>query len=163
MRGWMAGAMIVAAATAMPARAQSFDAGDPARIADALRTAGYKAELKKNDAGDPYIASAANGSDFTIDFYGCQSGTKCGSFQFFSYYKKDPLYTLPLINEWNAGKRFLKLRIDQDGDLAYSMDVTAVGTMTQETFADWVDWFEVMDGELSKFLEGKRTAAKQAG
>ncbi|MHA6723107.1 YbjN domain-containing protein [Sphingomonas sp. RS2018] len=160
--------MMMAAALALlavPAAAQDklFDATDPATIAGALKEAGYKAELKTNAEGEPYIVSAANGSPFTIEFYGCEKAKACGSFQFYGYFKKEPLYTVQLANDWNASKRFLKVRIDKDGDLALSMDVTGVGKMTQAQFADWVDWYQVMDGELDKFLTEKRAAAKPAG
>lgn len=150
-----------ALAVAMPAAAQDklFDATDPAQIVEAMKEAGFKAELKTNDQGEPFIKSAANGSPFSVEFYGCEGQKGCQSFQFYSWYKKDPLYTLELVSEWNKLKRFLKLRIDQDGDLALSMDVSAVGKMTQANFADWIDWYQVMDGELDKFLSEKRRAA----
>lgn len=146
--------------TAAPARAENFDATSPAAVAAALQKAGYRAELNTNKEGRPFITSAANGNDFTVDFYGCEGATKCGSFQFYSYYKKDPLYTPALVAEWNASKRFVKLFIDSDGDLSYAIDVTGVGTMSQENFADWIDWFQVMDAELAKFIADKRPAAK---
>ncbi|URW76460.1 YbjN domain-containing protein [Sphingomonas donggukensis] len=164
MRAVIAGMAAMAAAVAQPALAQDklFDATDPATLTEAMKTAGFKAELKTNDKGEPYINSAANGSPFTIEFYGCEKAKACPSFQFYAWYKKDPLYTLALVNEWNAAKRFLKLRIDTDGDLAMSMDVTSVGKLTQANFADWVDWYQVMDSELDKFLTEKRAAAGKA-
>lgn len=160
--GVFAGAMAMAMAMTTPAAAQDtlIDTTKPAVVAAALRDAGYKAELKTNAKGEPFISSATNGSPFTIEFYGCKGATDCGSMQFYSWYKKDPLYTIALANEWNAAKRFVKVAIDGDGDFAMYMDVTSVGKMTKAAFADWVDWYEVMDAELDKFISGKRGAKK---
>ena len=157
--------IFVAAAMALTVQAggdKLFDPTNPPEVATALKEAGYKAELKTNDKGEPYISSSANGSPFTVEFYGCKGVTDCGSFQFYAYYKKDALYTLDLVNEWNAKKRFLKLAIDSDGDLSIWMDVAGIGRMTQANFADWVDWYSVMDGELDKFLAEKRGAGGKA-
>lgn len=139
-----------------------FDATKPPEVAAALREAGYKAELKTNDRGEPFISSSTNGESFTIEFYGCKGVTDCGSFQFYGWYKKDPLFTIAFANEWNAGKRFLKVAIDKDGDLSIYMDVTGAGKMTQAAFADWVDWYQVMDADLGKFIAEKRAAATAA-
>lgn len=150
------------AAAAMPVAAQDvlIDGTDPAVIATAVQAAGYKAELTKNAQGEPFIKSAANGDSFTIEFYGCKGEKNCTSFQFFSWFKKEPAFTPALANDWNANKRFIKAAIDKDGDLALYMDVTGVGKMTQANFADALDWFTVMQGEMQKFLADRRTAAK---
>lgn len=156
---FLVAAMMLAGAGPALAADALIDVRQPSQVADALRDAGYKAELKVNKRDEPYISSAANGSPFTIEFYGCKAKVDCGSFQFYGWYKKDPLYTLELVNEWNARKRFLKIAIDSDGDLGMYLDVTGVGKMTKEAFADWVDWYQAMDAELAKFLDEKRTAA----
>ena len=154
---------LVATGFASPAIAQDklFDARQPGELAVALRDAGYKAELKNNDKGTPIITSSANGDPFTITFYGCTAAIDCGSFEFFSWYKKEPLFTVAFVNEWNTSKRFLRASIDKDGDLALSMDVAGEGKMTQAAFADNVDWFQTMTGEISKFIDDRRAAAKK--
>ena len=65
-----------------------------------------------------------------------------------------------MANEWNASKRFLKVAIDKDGDLAEYLYVSALGKMTFDNFKDYVDWYSSMDASLSKFVEEKRAAAK---
>ncbi|WP_176484529.1 YbjN domain-containing protein [Sphingomonas spermidinifaciens] len=144
-----------------PAAAQDvlIDATDPAVIARAMQAEGYKAELTTNKQGEPVIKSGANGDNFTVEFYGCKGVTGCTSFQFFSWYKKEANFTPTLANEWNASKRFIKAAIDKDGDLSIYMDVTGVGKMTQANFADALDWFAVMQGEVQKFLAARRTQA----
>lgn len=144
---------------AAAAQDKLFDPTKPPEVANALREAGYKAELTTNDRGEPFISSSTNGESFTVEFYGCKGATDCGSFQFYGYYKKDPLFTVAFANEWNAAKRFLKVAIDKDGDLSIFLDVTGAGKMTQAAFADWVDWYQVMDADLGKFITEKRAAA----
>lgn len=136
------------------------DLRQPGNVVTALQAAGYRAELKINKAGEPYILSGVNGGSFTVEFYGCEGLKDCGSFQFTSWYKKDSLYTAALTNEWNATKRFLKVGVDSDGDLRQFLDATAVGGMTQAQFADLIDWYSQMDSDLAKFLDEKREAAK---
>lgn len=147
---------------AVPATAQQqdklFDATDPKATAAALMSAGYKAVLKESD-GDPYIESATNGQTFSIDFYGFKDG-HCSSFQFESWYKPDPLWTPALANKWNIANRFLRIAVNDKGELHEYMDVTGVGKLTQANFADAVDWYQTMDGELAKFIDKAREAAK---
>ncbi|MDB5703739.1 MAG: YbjN protein [Sphingomonas bacterium] len=135
------------------------DLRQPTIVVGALHDAGYKAELKQNSKGEPYVLSSANGSDFTIEFYGCTGQNDCGSYQFSSWYKAEPLFTIALANEWNVGKRFLKIAVDKDGNLNEYMDFTAIGKTTQANFADIVDWYQVMDADLAKFVAAKKTPA----
>lgn len=136
------------------------DLRQPPVVVQALHDAGYKAELKINKAGEPYVLSGANGSSFTIEFYGCTGVKDCGSYQFSSWYKAEPLFTPELANEWNRDKRFLKIVVTKEGTLDEWMDLTAIGKTTFANFADIVDWYQTMDADLAKFLEAKRAAAK---
>ncbi|MEP9401080.1 YbjN domain-containing protein [Sphingomonas sp. VNH70] len=141
--------------------AEPADLRQPGNVAAALRTAGYKAEVKVNKSGEPYVQSATNGANFTIDFFECDGLKDCKSFQIWSWYKKDPLLTPALANEWNNRYRFLKVWIDSDGDMREAIDATVVGGMSQAQFAELVDWYTQLDGQLAKFIEEKRAAAKK--
>jgi hypothetical protein len=152
------GGMTSAVDAAAPDRL--LDLRQPTVVADALREAGYKAELKTNANGEPYIASSANGSSFTIEFYGCTGLVACNSYQFASWYKADPLFTPAFANEWNLAKRFLKVAVDKDGNLNEDMDFTATGKTTYANFADIVDWYQTMDSSLAKFINEHKTATK---
>lgn len=168
MRGMLIAAALAAGLWAMPAAAQK---GDPARLVDIsrpeevaklLQSEGYKAELKKReDSGDPYIQSAANGSPFTIEFYDCSPAKGCTSMQFFSWYKKKPWYSVEMANRWNAKKRFLRIVIDKDGDLSTWMDVTSIGKTTYANFADTIDWWSSMTGDLFTFMDDEEGAFTQ--
>lgn len=151
-------ALAASSVVTAPTTDRIIDVRQPSVMVEAIHEAGYKAQLKTNDKGEPFIQSAANGNDFTVEFYGCKGLADCDSFQFFSWYKKDPIFDMAFINEWNANKRFLKIVIDKDGDLSMYLDATAVGKMTYANFADLLDWYSTMDGEFTKFLADKRAA-----
>ncbi|MCM8731342.1 YbjN domain-containing protein [Hephaestia sp. GCM10023244] len=147
------GVLLAAALMAdKPAEDPLLNLRKPEAVAQALQQAGYRAEIKTSSKGDTYIASAANGQNFSIQFYDC-GDDGCNSLQFYSWYKKQDYFSPALTNDWNAHKRFLKVAIDDDGDLSEYLDVSTVGGMTQKNFDDLVDWFAVMDAELAKFLD----------
>jgi hypothetical protein len=150
--------MTSAAAAAAPDRL--LDLRQPSVVADALHEAGFKAEVKTNAKGEPYIESSANNSSFTIEFYNCTGLVDCTSYQFASWYKAEPLFTPAFANEWNLAKRFLKISVDKEGNLIEYMDFTATGKTTYANFADIVDWYQTMDGSLAKFIDEHRNAAK---
>lgn len=153
------------AATAMTAPAMGsaadrvVDVSSVKGVAALLQEAGYKAEIKKGDDGDAYIDSSTNGGGFQLIFYGCENDAGCDSFEFYSYFKKEPFFTAEMANEWNVKKRFLKVAIDKDGDLAEYLYVSALGNMTYGNFKDYIDWYASMDSELSGFLKERREAA----
>lgn len=128
-------------------------------VAALLREAGYKAEIKKDKDGDGYIESGVNGSGFQLIFYGCTDDKGCNSFEFYSWFKKEPFFSTDMTNEWNTKKRFLKIAIDSDGDVAEYLYVSALGGMTYDNFKDYIDWYSSMDAELGSFLKEKREAA----
>lgn len=138
------------------------DAGQPEVVVTAVQKAGYRAELKINDRGQAYISSAANGSPFTIDFYDCENNKNCTSLQFYSWYKKDPIFTPAFTNEWNVSNRFLKIAVDKDGDLNLYFDITTAGKITYKNFADTLDWYTSLDAGFADFLAEKRKAIKPA-
>jgi hypothetical protein len=152
---WLAGLMLLAAP--LPAAAQEqeqlLDLTVPHLVAKALQDAGYKAEIAKRDDGDPFIRSAANGEAFTIEFYNCELANGCGSIQFYGWYKKQPWFTPEFANRWNTSKRFLRVEIDKDGDLGMHLDVATVGKLTKANFADVLDWWSVMSGDLAEFID----------
>lgn len=157
---FFAAAALLVSPTLVSAQDKVVDLGDVKTVAGLLLQAGYKSDLKKNDDGTGYILSATNGSDFTVRFYSCKKDdTGCESFEFFSYYKKKPYFSPAMANEWNARKRFMKVAIDDDGDLVEYVYVSAVGKSTYKNFVDYVEWFTQMDGELSIFLKEKAAAA----
>jgi hypothetical protein len=157
-------AALLAAAAPIPAMAQTgyFDKPAPDRIIDiaqpevvvqTLQEEGYKAVLNTPKDDQPYIQSAANGSSFTVQFYGCTGGKDCTSLEFYAWYKKTPTFTTDFANRWNSSKRFMSVSIDSDGDLALYQYVSTTGKTTYANFADDIDWWSQMNGELDKFID----------
>lgn len=128
-------------------------ASKPQTIVDALLAAGYKARLTKDGEGDPKIESAANGYDFSIFFYDCQQGRNCASIQFQVSFADDGKNTPELANEWNRSKRFLQMSVGKDNGLRVCYDVTTVGGLNSKNFADVIDWWAGMMGQLNRFFK----------
>jgi hypothetical protein len=154
----LAAAAIFAAAPAMAAD-RIVDVSSIENVAALMREAGYKAEIKVGKNGDSYIESGIGGNGFQVNFYGCKDKVGCDSLQFYSWYKKEPFFTVAMANEWNAGRRFLKVAIDSDGDLSEFLDVSCLGKMTFDNFKDYIDWYGSTDAYLIKFIAEKRDAA----
>ena len=163
MRIMMLTALLVATASPVMAQDRMIDIGKPETVVQVLQEEGYKAALKKHDDGSAYIESGANGATFTVEFHDCTAEKGCTSAQFFAWYKKKPWFTPELANRWNAKMRFIKAAIDKDGDLSTYMDVSTVGKTTYAHFADTIDWWSSLSGDVFKFLnEEEAKAAKPA-
>jgi hypothetical protein len=92
-------AIACAAVLAVPTNAMAadrvVDVSSIEGVAALVREAGYKAEVKTGKDGSTYISSAVNGSGFQLNFYGCKDGKGCESFDFYSWFKKEPLLLDP--------------------------------------------------------------------
>lgn len=142
------------AADSEPCPAGLICASDPKGVAAALQELGYRAALGKDeDSGRPEISSAASGYNYTVYFYDCEKEAKCASLQFNISFSDDGGNTVELANKWNLNKRFLQMSVNDKKTLYASYDVTTVGGLTKKNFADVVDWWSVMLGELSKFFK----------
>jgi hypothetical protein len=128
-------------------------ASNPRSVADAVIAAGYKAQLTKDDIGDPRIESAASGYKFNIFFYDCEENKACAALQFNISFADDGKNTLAMVNDWNRKKRFMQMSVLPDKSLRVSYDVTTKGGMTAANFADVVDWWSVMLGELGVYFK----------
>ena len=127
-------------------------ASRPETVVAALQAAGYKAQLGKDNQGDPSITSAASGYDFDILFYGCEEHLKCDSLQFRLTFGPYENHTPDLANRWNRDKRLLKAEARPDRRMAFNYDVSTVGGLNQANFGDTVGWWQTMLGEVDKFF-----------
>lgn len=136
----------ILAMTPSAVAAQMVTAQNPQSVAKVLQDAGYKAQMSKDNGGDPMITSGHSGKTFVVLFFGCEKNVKCTSIQFYTGYtgtKADPAK----VNAWNDERRFGRGSIDKDGDLVVRMDVDLdMGGMSAALFKDHVDiWAVVMD------------------
>jgi hypothetical protein len=137
-----------------PAQAQMVRAQDPSSVAKALQAMGYRAEMTKDDSGDPLIKSSSSGSNFAIFFFGCTKNTDCRTVQFFAGYS-DKKPTLARINEWNMNKRFGRAYISSSGSARVEMDVDLDdGGISPKLFEDNVEFWVLLMGQFEKHIAG---------
>lgn len=143
---------ISAAAFARPASAGNVVA-NPARIADALKAAGYRAELKTS-SDDTYVSSSASGYTFLIFFNGCEQGTvDCKSVQFYSGFTPTTKFSAERINAYARDHRWGRFYLDEDGDPAVEMDLDLEqGGMSEELFKDNIAYWEAVLSDFGKFV-----------
>lgn len=151
---------IIALATATAllagaAQAQVINAGGmtgPEAVAW-LQKSGYKAELTKDESGDPLINSAADGHDFKIYFYDCDAAKRCKALQFSAGFDLKQGLTLEKANEWNRKNRYLKAYLDDDMDpyVQYDVNVNAGRTVAglDDDFGVWTG----MLGDFTTFID----------
>ena len=156
LRKWWPPVLAAATMFAIPAQAAGCPSGtvcaaDPAGVAAAMQAEGYRAKLGKAKDGDPMIESAS-GYDFIVHFYQCSEGKDCKSLQFLIVFKDDGTNTPELANRWNKQKRFAQMAARDDGSMWLSYDVTTVGGLTRENFADVLDWWGVMLSQVRTFF-----------
>ena len=138
---------------ASPAFAQQVTAQDPQSVASALLAAGYKAEVKKDDTGDPLISSSSSGSKFAIFFYNCSNNANCATVQFHAAFDTptDKTPSLEQINAWNRTQRFGRAYLDKEGDPAIEMDIDLDdGGISQALFIDNLEFWVSVLAEFEK-------------
>jgi hypothetical protein len=148
----IAAAVPVTALFATPAAAQLVSAPDVESIAAVLRAKGYKAEITKDNQGDPMIRSGVEGMTFAVLFYGCTGGSKCQTIQFYSGFSKTKADEAKL-NLWNREHRFGRAYIGKDGDPALAMDVDLDdGGLPRILFEDNVEFWTTVLSQFAKYV-----------
>jgi hypothetical protein len=134
------------------AEAQMVTAQNPSSVVSAVQSAGYKALLKRDSDGTPSISSSASGMKFVIFFFGCKEGENCKTIQFFSGITEANNASLKKMNEWNAGHRFTRAYLAEDGTTArIEMDLNLdKGGISSSLFSDNL---ALWDGSLAAFFE----------
>lgn len=118
-----------------------------------LQKGGYKAELTKDEGGDPLINSAADGQTFKIYFYDCNEAKRCKALQLSAGFDMKEGLTLAKANEWNRKNRYLKVYLDDDLDpyVQYDVNVNAGRTISglDDDFGVWTG----MIGDFTTFID----------
>lgn len=127
-------------------QAQSVTAANPQSVVAALQAAGYRAELTKDESGDPLIKSSSSGTDFLVVFYACTRNVACKTVQFYAGYADPKNATLARLNQWNAEHRFGRAYLTDKGSARIEMDVDLdAGGMSRALFTDNLQvWTQVM-------------------
>jgi hypothetical protein len=136
-----AGALVATGATAYPFGG-TISAPEVAKV---LQAKGYKAEVGVDDDGDPRVKSAADGTNFTVFFYGCKHTPKCTSLTFQSGFHIEGGLTAEKINGWNRDNRFIKGWLDKVNDPYGEMDIDAEDGFTSEALGSYIDdWVNIL-------------------
>jgi hypothetical protein len=137
-------------AMALPAPAQEalseqalLSADRPDRIATYMRQLGYRAELVRDETGDPMIETGMAGLPAVVWFYECTDGRDCLAVQFQIGILTERKWTLDDVNRFNAETRFAKLYLDPAGDpiLLHDLAMPAPG-VAASAFRDSLGTFE---------------------
>lgn len=102
-------------------------------MARIVREEGYAPELGFDSQGDPLIRFRIEGYNCLLFFYGVEDG-RAMSLQFRAAFREQ--VDIEKINEWNRRKRFLKVYLDEDGDINMDMDVDLEGGVTRAYLAE---------------------------
>lgn len=154
MLGLLAGAMLAitpAAALAAPGDIH-VDGMTGAEVVKWLQDGGYKAELTKDDTGDPMIKSAAGGVNFIIYFYDCTAKPRCKAIQFSASFDLKQPMSAAKINEWNTKNRYLKAYIDDEGDPYVQYDVNLNAGRTKAVLDDDFGVWTSMIDDFTTFI-----------
>lgn len=147
-------ALAVCMGSSLPAVAQNVVASDPASMTEILLSFGYRAELGKDDGGDPKISSASGGANFSIFFYGCTDGKGCDSVSFSAAFDLDPGSDVALMNDWNVQKRYTKAYLDDEQDPVLDMDLfLGNGGVSIDNFRYWVNTWERATGDFKTHID----------
>lgn len=111
-------------------------------IVSALEKGGFEVEVTKAKDGQPQIASTDENHPFTIHFYGCtKEGFDCGYIQFVNGWNMDNGVTAVKIEQWNNNQVWGQAYRDDSKDPWIGMTVNLRGGVTQENFADTIEWW----------------------
>lgn len=137
------------------AHAQLITAKDPSSIVRVLQNKGYRAELTKDETGDPMIRSASSGTDFLVMFYNCKENRNCATVQFYSGFSEFKNGSVAAINEWNAKNRFGRAYVSDKGTARLEMDLDLDdGGMSLALFEDNIEFWVAILANFEKHLSG---------
>lgn len=110
-----------------------------------LQSMGYEVEQPKEDL-----------LQFAIEGHTAILVNKKTNFQLYSYFEKRKKIDLKKINEWNAGKRFSRAYLDQDGDAVIEWDVDLEGGTTAGALKESIRTYRVGVMTFVRFLNGEK-------
>lgn len=134
------------------AHAQTIQASDPQGVVRALQADGYKAQLTKDEDGNPLIDSATSGVKFKIFFFGCTNGSACTELQFWTGFTEK--VTPEQVNKWNRTHRFGRAYVDDSKEINMEYDInTEKGGLSPAMFTNDLELWDSLIGSLRKFLK----------
>jgi hypothetical protein len=130
---------------------------DTARLAAALRVAGFAAEVSRQGDGAVVLAGA-NGAKFQATASNClAAGAACTDIELYARFPDRPRPRLEVLNGWNNRTRYARAFLDPDGVAALQFDVGLSGGISQDNLAFQFElWAGAME-TYSRFLAATAT------
>ncbi len=123
-----------------------------AQVAAVLQAQGYKAEIGKDNTGDPMVSSAADGTKYKILFYGCKGTPRCAALEFLVGFDLDKGMSMEKLNKWNRDSRFGHAYLDDENDPYLQLDINASPGFTSESFGSYVDTWSSLVPKFKTYI-----------
>lgn len=144
----LAASAIAAILVSSGANAQTMvDATRPEALLAIAETFGA-AGLDTDSYGDPVIVGLMGGTNYFVEFYGCENGRNCTELLFRAGFTTPDL-TEREMAEWNRNAPFGKVYIDAEGAPHIEMDVILTGGVSE---ANMIDNFDLWGQTLAEFV-----------
>jgi hypothetical protein len=138
------------AATALP---DVLTGKDIKLFADVLQAEGYRAKIETASDGSTYIASAANGTNISINFEDCKLATGCGYLRITAWWEKPKGADPESMNRWNNGWKLLRATFDDDKDVIVDYYYPLAGGVMRANFMDVFEWYASVASDFSDYLD----------
>jgi len=120
-------------------------------MADVLREAGYRAEIKQGKE-QRYIRTAMSGYKVGVYFYDCND-EGCAALQLSTLFDKAPNLTIEAANSWNSQHRYARAYLDSsDGTFLFEYDFVLTG-VTTAYIKDNLSLYESQLGKVVKEVQ----------
>lgn len=144
-------ALAVTAGVATAQESKLYTTISGAELASVFQQAGFRATLSADSVGDPMIESSAQGVNFRVIFYGCDSSEpkRCDSLMFRVGFNKGGTLRYEQINQWNRSRRYGMAYLDDEMDPWLEMNVLISGGVSE---ANLLEQTKTWDNRLGHFL-----------
>jgi hypothetical protein len=160
----LAAMALLTASAATPALAQDgkmISASRPEQLVKAMKEAGFKAELTREDGESPSIDTEFAGWQSTIYLYDCdgESHTGCQSLLMRTGFDRKDRMPFEMVNEIVSKQRYMAVYLDSDGDPWADWDlITGDGIPQSVFFVALRKYAEQVDGLSEKVFAEERAA-----
>jgi hypothetical protein len=139
------------------------DAVTPEDIARIVMSGGDLAEVKVSDNGQPVVFASGETPWLVHLPWRVGRGNLFAGLHFYRLIPRPPIVDADVVNRVNGGLLFGKVVVDEDGDLALTMDVRIDGGVTTEWLARVVAlWREVVTEVEARLRVAKESLATMA-
>lgn len=120
-----------------------------AEVVKVLQDAGYRAQLDRDDDGDPRVVTKMSGATVHVVFYDCAQD-RCGSLQLVVALDLEQGFTLEGVNRFNSQYRYVRAYLDDEMDPFLQFDFEVLHTSPSEHITSQIALWEDV---LGKFLQ----------